>query len=82
MYPDNPKMDFDCTCPIRERKNVWNDITGVHIRFCPMCGERRSQDYEPSAVWEDTGRGLTGEPMPNYLAKQKGDADKRRKLKP
>lgn len=78
MYPDNPAMDFDCPCPIRERKNVWSDVTGVHVRFCPLCNERREQFYKPTLKWEKTGRGLKGEPMPDYLKKQKDFADKNR----
>lgn len=65
MYPDIKEMDFECTCAILQRKNVWSDVTGVHVRYCPMCGERRASYYEPSLRWEETGRG--GEPMPPYM---------------
>lgn len=73
MYPENKDMEFDCPCPIRQRKNVWNDITGVHVRFCPMCNERREQYYEPKMEWADTGRG--SEPMPAYLRRDMKNAD-------
>lgn len=78
MYPKNPEMDFDCGCPIYERKNVWSDITGVHVRYCPMCGNRAEQVYEPTVTWESTGRGLTGEPIPPYVKADKDAADVKR----
>lgn len=65
MYPNRPEMDFDCGCPILDRKNVWNDVTGVHVRYCPLCGERREQFYEPTVKWSDTGRGA--EPEPKHI---------------
>lgn len=49
MYPSNPKMDFECDCPLVVRKNIWNDIKGIHVRYCPMCNERREQSYKPVA---------------------------------
>ena len=68
MYPDKPEMDFPCSCPVKERKNVWSDVTGVHVRFCPMCGERRESFYSPTMLWKETGRGEAGEPMPKHVA--------------
>ena len=70
MYPVNPDMDFDCPCPVRERKNIWNNITGTHVRYCPVCTANAVQYYKPTERWDETGRGLAGEPMPDYLRAQ------------
>ncbi len=82
MYPQNdPRLDFDCDCPILQRKNVWNDITGVVVRYCPMCNTSATVDYIPTEKWEDTGRGKAGEAMPAQLVARMKAADARRKAR-
>ena len=70
MYPEIAEMDFVCGCPIFMRKNVWHDGTGVHVRFCPMCNERRTSYYEPSVALDPRApKHITG-------AKAKADAER------
>ncbi len=76
MYPNkDPKLEFECTCTIPVRKNVWNDIIGSVVRYCPTCGERAELDYEPTEQWP------AGKPMPADIKKGKEKAAARRALK-
>lgn len=78
MYPKNPEMNFECGCSILVRKNIWSDITGVHVVYCPICGDRSEEVYEPTLRWEETGRGLAGEPIPAHVKAEKDAADIKR----
>ncbi len=62
-FPETSEMEFDCGCALCSHKNIWNDVAGVRIRYCPSCGEQRVQYYEPTEAWEDTGRGKAGVAM-------------------
>ena len=73
MYPQyDPGLEFECDCPVKTRKNVWNDVTGIAVRYCPMCNERRSIDYQPTEEWPDD------KPMPDDIRRAKAAADVRR----
>ncbi len=73
MYPVNdPALTFPCPCDIPIRKNVWIDSVGTVTRFCPICGEKRTVDYQPT---EDVP------PSRPELATAKAKADIRRKAK-
>ena len=63
-FPETTAMDFTCDCPIDNHKNVWDDVAGVRVRYCPTCLEQRVQYYTPTERWEDTGRGAAGDPIP------------------
>ena len=75
---NDPRLDFDCDCDVTVRKNYMNPITGVAIRVCPICGDKRQYDFTPTEQWADTGRGQAGQPMPAHIKKAKDKADKRR----
>lgn len=78
---NDPRLDFECDCDVTVRKNYMNRITGVAIRACPICGDKKQVDFTPTEKWEETGQGKAGRPMPPHIAKAKTKADARRKAR-
>lgn len=77
----DPKFDFKCQCIVPNHKNVWNDIVGCQTRYCTVCGETWDRFYEPTVLWEETGRGRAGEAEPAHLVEARDKAALKRGAK-